>query len=155
MGGLTAVVEHDCEIGDHVHLATGALLASTVRVGDGVHVGVGASVRQCLTIGENSVVGAGAVGLELGSVWLRLGAKVTVVEMLPNIAPFADAQMSGSLQRALAAQGLEFHLESRVTAIEGGPCAISSSSFGTEMSSGPPAAPRIAPTADPPETPRM
>jgi dihydrolipoamide dehydrogenase len=64
------------------------------------------------------VIGAGAVGLELGSVWSRLGAKVTVVEMLPTIAPFADKQMSGSLERALAAQGLEFHLESKVTGIE-------------------------------------
>jgi dihydrolipoamide dehydrogenase len=63
------------------------------------------------------VIGAGAVGLELGSVWSRLGAKVTVVEMLPSIAPFADTQMSGTLQRALTAQGLEFHLESRVTGI--------------------------------------
>jgi dihydrolipoamide dehydrogenase len=63
------------------------------------------------------VIGAGAVGLELGSVWSRLGAKVTVLEMLPAIAPFADQQMSGALQRALAAQGLEFHLESKVTEI--------------------------------------
>jgi dihydrolipoamide dehydrogenase len=62
------------------------------------------------------VVGGGAVGLELGSVWSRLGAKVTVVEMLPTIAPFADKQMSGSLQRALEAQGLEFRLSTKVTA---------------------------------------
>ena len=62
------------------------------------------------------VVGAGAVGLELGSVWSRLGAKVTVVEMLPTIAPFADKQMSSSLQRALEAQGLEFRLSTKVTA---------------------------------------
>jgi dihydrolipoamide dehydrogenase len=60
------------------------------------------------------VIGAGAVGLELGSVWSRLGAKVTVVEMLPTIAPFADRQMSNSLQRALAEQGLEFRLQSKV-----------------------------------------
>jgi dihydrolipoamide dehydrogenase len=64
------------------------------------------------------VIGAGAVGLELGSVWSRLGAKVTVVEMLPTVAPFADKQMSGALERALAAQGLEFHLESKVTEIQ-------------------------------------
>jgi dihydrolipoamide dehydrogenase len=62
------------------------------------------------------VIGAGAVGLELGSVWRRLGAQVTVIEMLPGVAPFADKQLAGSLQRALAAQGLEFRLESRVTA---------------------------------------
>jgi dihydrolipoamide dehydrogenase len=64
------------------------------------------------------VIGAGAVGLELGSLWSRLGTRVTVVEMLPMIAPFADKQMSGALERALAAQGLEFHLESKVTGIE-------------------------------------
>jgi dihydrolipoamide dehydrogenase len=52
------------------------------------------------------VVGAGAVGLELGSVWCRLGSRVTVVEMLPRIAPFADGQMSTLLERSLKAQGL-------------------------------------------------
>jgi dihydrolipoamide dehydrogenase len=63
------------------------------------------------------VIGAGAVGLELGSVWSRLGARVTVLEMLPAIAPFADKQMSSLLERALTAQGLETHLESRVTGV--------------------------------------
>ncbi len=62
------------------------------------------------------VVGAGAVGLELGSVWSRLGAKVTVIEMLPSITPFADKQMAGALQRALEAQGLEFRMSAKVTA---------------------------------------
>jgi len=64
------------------------------------------------------VVGAGAVGLELASVWRRLGAEVTVVEMLPRIVPFADAQMSKQLQRFLSAQGLEIRLSSKVTAAE-------------------------------------
>jgi len=58
-----------------------------------------------------AVIGAGAVGLELGSVWRRLGAEVTVVEMLPRITPFADKQMANALQRALTAQGMVFHLE--------------------------------------------
>jgi dihydrolipoamide dehydrogenase len=62
------------------------------------------------------VIGAGAVGLEMGSVWLRLGAEVTVIEMLPTITPFADKQMSSSLQRALQSQGLEFKLSSKVVA---------------------------------------
>jgi len=61
------------------------------------------------------VVGAGAIGLELGSVWARLGAKVTVVEMLPRIAPFADAQLTTLLQRSLTGQGLSFILEAKVT----------------------------------------
>ena len=54
------VVEHDCVIEDHVHVATGAHLASTVRVGAGAHVGAGATVRQSLTIGPWAVIGAGA-----------------------------------------------------------------------------------------------
>jgi len=62
-----------------------------------------------------AVIGAGAVGLELGSVWNRLGAEVTVIELLPTITPFADAQMAKSLQRALAAQGLGIRLKSKVT----------------------------------------
>ncbi len=61
------------------------------------------------------VVGAGAVGLEMGSVWRRLGAEVTVVELLPTITPFADKQMANTLQRALAEQGIEFLLEAKVT----------------------------------------
>ncbi len=62
------------------------------------------------------VIGAGAVGLELGSVWSRLGAKVTVVEMMPQIAPFADTQLARTLQRALKEQGLELLVKTRVTA---------------------------------------
>jgi dihydrolipoamide dehydrogenase len=60
------------------------------------------------------VVGAGAVGLELGSVWSRLGAEVTVVEMLPRIAPFADKQMSTTLQRLLKRQGLAIRTGAKV-----------------------------------------
>jgi len=62
------------------------------------------------------VIGAGAVGLELGSLWRRLGAEVTVVEMLPTITPFADKAMANALQRSLADQGIEFRLGSKVTA---------------------------------------
>lgn len=62
------------------------------------------------------VIGAGAVGLELGSVWRRLGAKVTVIEMLPTITPFADKQMAKTLERALTDQGLDIRLETTVTA---------------------------------------
>jgi len=63
-----------------------------------------------------AVIGAGAVGLELGSVWRRLGSEVTVIEMLPTITPFADKAMTKALQRALADQGMDFRLESKVSA---------------------------------------
>jgi len=57
------------------------------------------------------VVGAGAVGLELGSVWSRLGAQVTVVEIVDRILPGMDRGMATQLQRALERQGLAFRLE--------------------------------------------
>lgn len=61
------------------------------------------------------VIGAGAIGLELGSVWSRLGSKVTVVELLPRIAPFADAMMSRFLDKALKAQGMDLRTSIKVT----------------------------------------
>ncbi len=70
------------------------------------------------------VVGAGAVGLELGSVWRRLGARVTVVELLPRLLPFADRQVAQALQRALKAQGLDILLDTRVTAASVGEAGV-------------------------------
>jgi dihydrolipoamide dehydrogenase len=64
------------------------------------------------------VVGAGYIGLELGSVWRRLGAKVTVLEFLPRIVPMADVEVGTLLHKSLSKQGLEFHLETRVTGAE-------------------------------------
>lgn len=64
------------------------------------------------------VVGGGAIGLELGSVWLRLGARVTVVEMLPRVTPFADRHASSTLQRALKGQGMDIRVKTRVIAAE-------------------------------------
>jgi dihydrolipoamide dehydrogenase len=62
------------------------------------------------------VIGAGAVGLELGSVWNRLGSEVTILEFLPRIALGFDLELSNLLQRLLTAQGMTFHLEAKVTA---------------------------------------
>jgi dihydrolipoamide dehydrogenase len=61
------------------------------------------------------VVGAGAIGLELGSVWNRLGSEVTIVEFLDRIAPFADRELAGQLQKSLEKQGIRFHLSTKVT----------------------------------------
>lgn len=61
------------------------------------------------------VVGAGYIGLELGSVWCRLGAKVTVLEFLPRITAGIDQEIAGLLQKSLVKQGLVFHLETKVT----------------------------------------
>jgi dihydrolipoamide dehydrogenase len=61
------------------------------------------------------VVGGGYIGLELGSVWRRLGANVTVIEFLPRIVPMADVEVGTLLHKSLIKQGLEFHLETKVT----------------------------------------
>ncbi len=64
------------------------------------------------------VVGGGVIGLELGSVWSRLGAKVTIVELLPNILPGLDRQVADAALRILQKQGIEFLLGQRVLAAE-------------------------------------
>lgn len=64
------------------------------------------------------VVGGGVIGLELGSVWLRLGAKVTVIEYLDRILPGMDSQMGGELYKILTKQGMEFKLSSKCLGAE-------------------------------------
>jgi len=65
------------------------------------------------------VIGAGYIGLELGSVWSRLGSEVTVVEMLDRLAPGLDAEVAKQLQRVLSKQGLAFKLGTKVVGIDG------------------------------------
>jgi dihydrolipoamide dehydrogenase len=67
--------------------------------------------------GHLVVVGGGVIGLELGSVWARLGAKVTVVEYLDTILGGMDGEVSKQFQRMLGKQGFEFKLGSKVTGV--------------------------------------
>ena len=64
------------------------------------------------------VIGAGVIGLELGSVWRRLGAKVTVVEFLDRILPGMDGEVRKQSQRLLEKQGMTFKLSSKVTGVD-------------------------------------
>jgi dihydrolipoamide dehydrogenase len=68
--------------------------------------------------GELVVVGAGVIGLELGSVWRRLGAEVTVVEFLDGALPGMDSEVRRQAQRLLEKQGMAFKLSSKVTAVD-------------------------------------
>ncbi|MBB2972536.1 dihydrolipoyl dehydrogenase [Mesorhizobium sp. RMAD-H1] len=68
--------------------------------------------------GRLVVVGGGVIGLELGSVWARLGAKVTVVEFLDKILGTMDGEVSRQFQRLLEKQGIEFKLGAKVTGVE-------------------------------------
>src|SRR5881398_3963430 len=80
------------------------------------------SSTEALTFSEAPkklvVIGAGAIGLELGSVWNRLGSEVTILEFLPRIALGFDLELSNLLQRLLTAQGMTFHLETKVTGVQ-------------------------------------
>lgn len=68
--------------------------------------------------GKLVVIGAGVIGLELGSVWSRLGADVTVVEYLDRVTPGMDLQLSKDFQKTLEKQGFKFKLSTKVTGVE-------------------------------------
>jgi dihydrolipoamide dehydrogenase len=65
--------------------------------------------------GHLVVIGGGYIGLELGSVWRRLGAEVTVVEFLDHLVPTMDAEIARNFQRILGRQGMKFRLSTKVT----------------------------------------
>ena len=67
-----------------------------------------------------AVIGAGVIGLELGSVWSRLGAEVTVIEFLDHILPGMDGDLSKQMKRTLTKQGITFKLSTKVTGAKGG-----------------------------------
>lgn len=83
---------------------------------DGTHIIDSTEALSLTKIPERLVViGAGAIGLELGSVWNRLGSKVLVVEIMDHIVPGMDREMTTQLQRLLEKQGISFNLETNVT----------------------------------------
>jgi dihydrolipoamide dehydrogenase len=112
-GGMT---EHAAK---HVVLATGSVpIDLPFLKPDGVTVVTSDQAIAFPAVPEHLVVvGGGVIGLELGSVWSRLGAKVTVVEFLPQICPFLDPDVAKELQKVLTKQGLQFALETKVTGI--------------------------------------
>lgn len=103
--------------GKHVIIATGSKPASL----PGIEIDREKVVTstEALAFGEVPghlvVIGAGYIGLELGSVWLRLGAKVTVIEYLNRILPGMDAEIAAEAQKLLERQGFEFRLGKKVT----------------------------------------
>ena len=109
-------------------IATGSSSASLPGVTpDGDRIGTSTEALGYPEVpGHLVVIGAGYIGLELGSVWRRLGAKVTVVEYLDRILPGMDAEVSTAAKRVFEAQGLAFRLRSRVTAarIEADGCVV-------------------------------
>lgn len=121
----------------HVILATGSEPVGLPALPfDGTHI---VSSTEALAFDKVPqhliVVGGGYIGLELGSVWSRLGAKVTVLEFLPKLLPLNDRETADGLHKALAKQGLEFHLTTKVTAaaVQGGQVIVNAQAEGKEV----------------------
>lgn len=129
--GKVAVTTADGETtyeAKHIILATGSRSASLPGIQeDGDRIG---SSTEALTWpdvpGHLVVIGAGYIGLELGSVWRRLGAKVTVLEYLDRILPGMDSETAADARKIFQAQGLRFQLGAKVTraAVEGNGCVV-------------------------------
>jgi dihydrolipoamide dehydrogenase len=102
----------------HIVIATGSKASTLPGVKwDGDRIGSSTEALSYPEVPKHLVViGAGYIGLELGSVWKRLGAKVTVVEYLDRILPGMDMEVAREGQRLLERQGLEIRLGQRVTA---------------------------------------
>ena len=101
----------------HILIATGSAVASLPGVEfDGDRIGSSTEALAYPEVPEHLVIiGAGVIGLELGSVWSRLGSKVTVLEYLDRILPGMDDEIASTAQKIFRKQGLEFHLGVRVT----------------------------------------
>lgn len=100
-------------------IATGSEPVSLPGISfDGQHI---VSSTEALSFDEVPrrllIIGGGYIGLELGSVWARLGAEVTVLEFLPRLLPTADAELATMVHNSLTRQGLTFHLRTKVTQV--------------------------------------
>ncbi|QDU54988.1 dihydrolipoyl dehydrogenase [Aeoliella mucimassa] len=101
----------------HIIIATGSKVAKLPGVEpDGQRIGTSTEALNYDKVPEHLVViGGGVIGLELGSVWRRLGARVTVLEYLDRILPGIDAEVADAAFKVFKKQGLEFKLGCRVT----------------------------------------
>ncbi len=102
----------------HILIATGSESAGLPGVElDGGRIGTSTEALSYPEVPEYLVIiGAGYIGLELGSVWLRLGAKVTVLEYLPRILPGMDSPLAEEAYKLFLKQSFMFHLGAKVTA---------------------------------------
>jgi dihydrolipoamide dehydrogenase len=106
--------------GKRIVLATGSVAIDIPGLPqDGECVGQARDALEYTTVPEHLVViGGGYIGLELGSVWLRLGAKVTVVEMLDQMLPTSDREITAALLKSLQKQGMAIHSGTKVSGME-------------------------------------
>ncbi len=104
----------------HIVIATGSdiIRLPGIEIDEKTIVSSTGGLELAKVPGKMLIIGAGVIGLELGSVWRRLGSDVLVVEYLDRILPGMDADVAKSFQRILAKQGIAFRLSSKVTGVE-------------------------------------
>ena len=104
---------------DHILLATGSVPATLPGIGfDGQVIGSSTEAIAYDDVPKQLVViGGGVIGLELGTVWRRLGSNVTVLEYLDHILPGADKEIASEALKIFRKQGMVFHLKARVTGV--------------------------------------
>jgi len=113
---------------EHVLIATGSHPATLPGIElDGERIGTSTEALSYPEVPEHLVlIGAGIIGVELGSVWARLGSKVTVLEYLDRILPGIDGETAEKAQRIFKKQGLDFHLGVEVAGakVDGDKCIV-------------------------------
>jgi len=113
---------------EHIVIATGSKVTPLKGVElDGDRIGTSTEALGYPEVpGHLLVIGAGYIGLELGSVWARLGSKVTVVEYLDRILPGMDSEIASEARRIFEKQGIVFRLGARVSGarVEGQACRV-------------------------------
>lgn len=118
---------HELEA-EHIVIATGSKVATLPGVElDGDRIGTSTEALSYDRVpGRLAVIGAGYIGLEMGTVWSRLGAEVVVLEYLDRILPGTDSEIAAEAQKLFTKQGIEFRLGSRVTGarVEGKGCVV-------------------------------
>lgn len=105
--------------GKKILIATGSVSSSLPGITpDGNRIGTSTEALSWPEVpGHLVVIGAGVIGLELGTVWRRLGAQVTVLEYLPRILPGVDEQVANEARKLFEKQGLVFRLSTKVTSV--------------------------------------
>lgn len=119
--------------GKHIVIATGSKSASLPGIElDGDRVGTSTEALSYDQVPARlAVIGAGYIGLEMGSVWRRLGSEVVVFEYLDRILPGMDLEVAEAAKKILAKQGLQFRLGAKVTGarVEGDACTVEATGF--------------------------
>ena len=103
---------------ENIMIATGSKVASLpgIEIDENRIISSTGALNLSEVPKEMAVIGAGVIGLELGTVWRRLGANVTVIEFLDVVLPGMDNEVSKTMQRTLEKQGLNFKMSTKVTA---------------------------------------